>query len=193
MTNLYTASQIHEIYCSANGMAAKEHSAALNRFRYMAKRGLLSEGSVVDQRGTYAFPKLEVYRAVLYMELAGLTMDLRAFAPIGEAAAREFSGKSDAPPSLRFDGGIRSCGGLKDSINGVAQDEPWLLTVKLQQPGFVDNGRLKAEFHFEDKLSPEQEEIEADKILGRNSSRAKVIVDLKILFAPIIASIGVPA
>jgi len=158
----------------------------------MAKRGLLSEGSVVDQRGTYAFPKVEVYRAVLYMELAGLTMDLRAFAPIGEAAAREFSGKSAAPPSLRFDGGIRSCGGLKDAINGVAQDERWFLTVELQQPGFVENGRLNAEFHFEDQTPSEREQIEANEILGRSSSRAKVVVDLKILFAPIIASIGVP-
>jgi hypothetical protein len=192
MANLYTASQIHEIYCSANGMVSKEYNAALNRFRYMAKRGLLSEGSVVDQRGTYAFPKVEVYRAVLYMELAGLTMDLRAFAPIGEAAARDFSGKSDAPPSMRFDGGIRSYGGLKDAINGVAQDERWLLSVELQQPGFVENGRLKAEFHFEDTFSSEREEIEANKILGRTSSRAKVIVDLKMLFTPIIAFIGVP-
>ena len=120
MPQLYTASQMFEAYCKASGLDPQHHPSILNRFRYMAKRGMLGDGTVIDERGTYAFPAIEVYRAVIYTELAALAMDLRAFEPIVEAAERRHPDGLNVPNSMKREGAWASRGGLLDAIHGVA-------------------------------------------------------------------------
>src|SRR5690349_13060955 len=120
MPKKYTASAIFDIYCEANALKPAEFSELLTRARYLAKNGLLLDGVKVDDRGTYAFPPIEVYRAAIYLELSPLGMDIRAFRPFTDAAARRFSLELEPPASMKIDGATQSRGGLWDSIHGVA-------------------------------------------------------------------------
>ena len=192
MPVLFTASAIHDAFCKANGLDPKKSPSILNRIRYLAKRGLLLNGTVVDERGTFAFELLELFRAAIYTELAGLTMDIRAFAPIGGAAARRHTSGLHIPRSMKFEGGFRSRGGLWDSIHGVAQGEAWSLVIRLVRPGISSEGGLVAEFVCEDASISDDEMQEVDNIIGRDSVRTRVSVDLTALFEPLIKIVGVP-
>ena len=192
MAELYTASQMHEAYCFASGLKPKEQGATLNRFRYMAKRGLLGEGAVIDDRGTLAFPKVEVFRAAIFTELAAIAMDLRAFEPVVEAAERRHINGLSVPPSMAQSGGWASRGGLLDAIHGVAVGECWQLQIELRRPGMETAGGLKAEFAWEDPAKPQLEKGEVDTILNRRQTCTRVFVDLQELFVPILEKVGMP-
>lgn len=193
MPDLYTASQMHDAYCKASGLDPQKNPSILNRFRYMAKRGLLAGGTIIDERGTYAFPKIEVFRASIYTELAGVAMDIRAFGPIGEAAARRHPDGLRVPSSMKRDGGFYSRGGLWDSIHGVAQGENWTLLIELKRPGISTEGGMTAEFICDDVATTPGTSEAVDTILGRKQVRTRVSVDLGNLFRPLIAIVGVPA
>ena len=188
MSRLYTASEMHEVYCKANALDPKGHPALLTRFRYMAKRGMLGAGAIVDERGTYAFAVIEVYRAAIYTELAGLAMDLRAFQPIVEAAERRHPNGLNVPASMRRDAGWASRGGLRDAIHGVALSESWALRIELKRPFAGREGRMAAEFVWKDP----QPSLVHEPILSRSTVRTRASVDLSELFAPILEIVGVP-
>lgn len=192
MPELYTASQMHDVYCKASGLEAQQHPSLLNRFRYMAKRGLLADGGNIDERGTYAFPKIEVYRAAIYTELAGIAMDMRAFASITEAAARRHPNGLRVSPSMKRRGGYYSRGGLLDAIHGVAQGENWSLIIEAKLPGLNAQGGMTADFIWDDGESSPDTSEEVDTILGRKRSRTRVTVDLYSLFRPLIEIVGLP-
>lgn len=192
MTELYTASRMHEAYCQASGLDPKDHDSILNRFRYMAKRGLLGEGTVVDERKTLAFPKIEVFRAAIYTELAGMAMDLRAFEPIVEAAERRHPAGQEVPPSMKTSGGWTSRGGLLDAINGIAQGEHWVLQIELKRPGVSTSGGVFADFVCEDLEPSKERSSTTDEILGRAAVRTRASVDLTDLFGPLIEIVGLP-
>nr|WP_306264819.1 hypothetical protein [Pararhizobium sp. IMCC3301] len=192
MSELYTASQMHDAYCRASGLSPKDQDSILNRFRYMAKRGLLGEGIVVDDRKTLAFPKIEIFRASIYTELAGIAMDLRAFEPIVEAAERRYPHGLNVAPSMKRDGAWASKGGLLDAIHGVALGENWSLQIELKRPGFHTGGGLAAEFVFDASKEPPSVLATSDEILGRRRVRTRASVDLYALFAPLIELVGLP-
>lgn len=192
MPELYTASQMHEAYCKACGRDPQQHPSLLNRFRYMAKRGLLADGTIIDERGTYAFAKIEVYRAAIYTELAGVAMDMRAFTPITEAAARRHPDGQSVSPSMKRGGALYSRGGLLDAIHGVAQGENWSLLIEAKLPGLNTEGGMTAEFIWADAESLPDTSDAVDSILGRQHVRTRVTVDLAALFRPLIEIVGLP-
>lgn len=192
MGELYTASQMHEAYCLASGLKPKAQGAILNRFRYMAKRGMLGEGKVIDHRGTLAFPKVEVFRGAIYTELASIAMDLRAFEPIVEAAGRRHPDGLSIPPSMKRDGGWGSRGGLLDAIHGVALGEHWTLRIELQRPGSDTPGGMKAEFFWEDPSRTQSTSSTVDEVLGRQPPCTRVFIDLHELFSPLVDKVGLP-
>ena len=192
MPQLYTASQMFEAYCKASGLDPQHHSSIQNRFRYMAKRGMLGKGTVIDERGTYAFPGIEVYRGAIYTELAALAMDLRAFEPIVEAAERRHPDGINVPGSMKREGGWASRGGLLDAIHGVAQGEHWTLLVELQLPRGDGEGGLVAKFVCDELLTPSVGQSGVNAILDRRPVRTRASIDLFELFSPIIEIVGLP-
>lgn len=192
MPHLYTASQMHEAYCKASGLDPRHYPSILNRFRYMAKRGMLGDGIVIDERGTYAFSVIEVYRAAIYTELAALAMDLRAFEPIVEAAERRHPDGLTVPESMKVKGAWASRGGLLDAIHGVAEGEHWTLKVELTRPGRDREGGMVAAFACDDVERNGDVSGAVDEILGRQPVRTRLTVDLNLLFQPLIEIVGVP-
>ncbi len=192
MTDQYTASRVHEILCQADGLETAEQPALLNRIRYLAKRELLQNGSRIDERGTLAFPKPEIFRAAIFCDLAGLTMDVRALEPITDAAARRHSLDLVKPPSLKINGGWKSAGGLIDSIRGVDAGEQWWLTMQYYFAGHSSGGGLAAEFLWDGAKNPDVEET-VHQIFGRKPTRTSARIDLRALFGGIIPIVGVPS
>ena len=192
MTERYTASDMHDAYCRASGLEPKEHPSILNRFRYMAKRGLLGRGEIIDRRETLAFPKIEVFRGAIYTELAGIAMDLRAFEPIVRAAERRHPHGPDVAPSLKRDSGWFSRGGLLDAIHGVAQGECWVLKIELRRPSIASEGGITADFVCEDVQVPTEPHVRVDEVLNRKPVRTRASIDLRELFGPLIEIVGLP-
>ncbi len=192
MTDQYPASRIHEILCQADDLEPAKQPALLNRIRYLAKRELLRNGRRIDERGTLAFPKLEVYRAAIFCDLAGLAMDVRALAPITDAAVRRHSLGSVKPPSLKIEGGWRSAGGLIDSILGVDAGEQWWLIMEYKLADHSFGGGVAADFLWDGAKNPEAEET-ARQLLGRKPIRTSARIDLSALFGGIIQIVGVPS
>lgn len=191
MPEQYTASRIHEVLCLADGLNPSEESALLNRIRYLAKSELLHNSHKVDKRGTLAFPPLEVYRAAIFSELAGLAMDVRALEPITLAAERRLPLGGEVPPSVRVDSRWRSAGGLRDSIRGVAAGEQWWLTIEYRHRGYSSEVGLVAEFVWEGAHDPSVT-CTADRILGMKPVRTSATINLSALFGGIIPIVGVP-
>ena len=181
-----------EAYCKASGLDPQHHPSILNRFRYMAKRGMLGDGTVIDERGTYAFPATEVYRTVIYTELAALAMDLRAFEPIVEAAERRHPGGLNVPNSMKREGAWASRGGLLDAIHGVADGEHWTLKIELTRTGHDFDGGLVAAFDCDDVERNSDASGAINATLGRKPVRTRLTIDLNLLFQPLIEIVGMP-
>lgn len=192
MTRLFTASDMHKILCKANGLEETSERALLTRVRYMAKRGLLHGGKAIDDRGTWAFRAIEIYRCAILAELAGIAMDVRAFQSIFEAAGRGFPMGRLAAPSMTQDGLIRSQGGLIDAINGVSANERWSLQIELRRSGMLTPEGMFAEFIWEGATDRAPEANEAEQNLNQQPVRTRVSVDLFLLFKPLIEIVGVP-
>ena len=186
-----TATDIADIICRANGLSLTQHSTAHNRCRYMAKRALLKNGRKIDARGTFAFPLIEVYRAAIYADLMAIGLDVRSIEAVLEAATRTQGHESEASPSRRGDGFIRSEGGLRDAIRGVAAGERWSLRLRVVQPGHSNSERVDAEFVWDDAQKP-SDPTSVDAILGRAPQRLAVHLDLVALFSPLLTIVGKP-
>lgn len=195
-TEKYTATEIADIICQAQGLSLGYHTELHNRLKYIAKRGMLRDGKAVDGRGTLAFPKLEIFRAAVFVELIGLAMDVRALSAVNDAASRMRAYKDVFSQSSAFrnddgrqTGETYSQGGLKDAIFSAylgGKRHKWLLKIWRVNPGKLDPECIKAEFVPD--IVTESElwaNTQADEILGRQPTRAHVSVDLFELFNPI--------
>lgn len=192
MPQLYTASQMFDVVCKANDLVPDQHQSILTKLRYMAKRRILLNGTVLDERGTYAFPVIELFRAAINLELAGLAMDVRALEPVVAAAGRRHPDGLDVPESMKRDGAWTSRGGLWDAIHGVAQGEQWTLRVELKRPGRDREGGIAAAFVCDDIEHEKADSGLVDEILGQGPAWTRLTVDLTELFLPLIEIVGVP-
>lgn len=185
-----TVTEIADLICQAQGLRLKDHLSLHNRIRYLAKKGFLQDGVRIDDRGTLAFPLLEVYRAAIFADALALCLDGSALKAIQEAAPR--FGDTQPSPSMRIGGGVHSRGGLKDAIRGVDAGEPWNLSLRVQQPGHSTAERLIAEFVYGGDTTAAEIDARANRIFGRKPSRAFAAFVLADIFASIIPLVGVP-
>jgi hypothetical protein len=187
-TEKYTATEIADIICKAQGLTLGYHTELHNRLKYVAKRGMLRDGKAVDGRGTLAFPKLEIFRAAVFVELIGLAMDVRALTAVNDAADR--LNAYWGPIATSGCDASYSQGGLKDAVRSSEFDlggDYWFLKIWRVNPGRIDPEYIKAAF-VPGKIKDEElwGNSKADEILGRKPTRAHVSVDLSILFRPIV-------
>lgn len=197
----FTATEIAEALCKADGLQLAAHSTIYNRVKYLAKREILVPTRRLDARGTLAFGPLEVYRAAVFCELVGLAMDVRALDAVKAAATAHFEGNA-AAPSQMIKGGRYSRGALQDAVKGVAAGEEWSLKLWRVNPGL----RIVSDQHGTGvELSPEK--IDAayvwagagplwspriDAIFQRKPTRALLSVDLQECFRDLIPIAGLP-
>jgi len=183
----YTATQIAELLCDALEVTHDAQNNLHFRVKYLAKKAHLRGGRKTDARGTLDFPKSEVFRAVLFNEFLGLSMDIAAAAKALDQA-EDFHPMGQHPQSARAPGGSgwNYRGGLASAVRGVAAGELWHLVLTLQRSGHSSNAGLRAQYTWSDENVEE-----ADRVLGRKAAATTVTVNLRLLFEDLIERVGV--
>lgn len=181
----YTATNIADLIADALEYDDEAKRNMHHRVRYLAKKGHLQDGRAIDKRGTLDFPASEVYRAAIYCEFLGLTMDIVA-ASTALQRAEEFHPMFDKPESARVEGGWHFSGGLASAVRGVRTGEHWQLFVVLKRSGHSTEAGLSAFYTWS------EEQIEnVDKIYGREAAATSVRIDLSELFKNLVRKVGV--
>lgn len=180
----YTATEISNILCEADGLGPEDHRITHERVRHLAKRGFLREGEKLDDRGMKAFPEIEVFHAAVLCDLLSIDMGAPVLRKVTEAAdAQLLRAPEDWAPSQKADGVSRSYGGLIDARRGVAAGERWGLAIRQEQPGRSVSAQVNAAFGWLDAPQGDGDAIAA--ILGRKPNRLRVLLKLNDLFQAI--------
>jgi len=182
--NRFTATQIGDILADALEYSDESRSNLRHRVRYLAKKHHLLNGCKIDERGTLEFPKSEVYRAALYCEFLGLSMDIKVAAQALQQA-EDFKPFLNKPESARVDGGWNFSGGLSSAVRGVGAGEKWKLVILLQRSGHSTEAGLKSFYTWENDRS-----TDVDAILGREGASTALDIDLCSLFGSLLHRIG---
>lgn len=182
----FSASRIGEILADALEVSTEARNNLQHRVRYLAKKNYLSEGRIIDQRGTLQFPKSEVYRAAIMCEFLNLSMDMK-FATAVIKMAERFNPIGEPPESawITGGGGFSFHGGLSDVVRGVSSGEQWSLMLTLQRSGYDSDSGIAARY-----VSPNESSVNVDRLFGRAPAATIVAVDLTALFAKILPIVG---
>lgn len=187
MKNYLRATEIADILCQSDGLELEKQTATHNQVRYLAKKKILNGGVKVDDRGTLAFPRIEVYRAAIFCELMLLKMDVINLARSISSAETDLNiGQHPAPSQKLKKGGTYSLGGLQNAIRGVSQDENWTLTITM--PNHLENSEISVVFSSAD--IPESGNKELEEYYRSERGRTRVLVDLTYLFRGLIPLVG---
>lgn len=183
MSSRYTVTEIADCICQADDLTLADHQTTHSQVRNAVRRGLLKDGEVIDQRGTVAFPVVEVYRARVIKAFADLSIDMVFIRDALEASASKSTlafDPADRPERLRLGAGWHSKGALIDAIEGVGAGEKWELRLRLRAPGSGGGqSRVDARFVWSDRPHVTSDRVEGLK--GR--VHAEVRLDLVSLFA----------
>jgi len=182
--NRFTATQIADLLADALEYQDSAKSNMHHRVRYLAKRSYLANGKSIDNRGTLDFPVSEVYRAAVFCEFLGLSMDMKIAASAMQRAENLHLGL-DKPKSARVEGGWQFSGGLAAAVRGVKAGEHWKLFVVLKRSGHSADAGLHAFYTWSEDA---RESI--DDLYGREEAATKMVIDLTKLFKNLACNVG---
>jgi hypothetical protein len=182
--NRYTATQIADLLADALEYQDSAKSNMHHRVRYLAKKSYLAHGKSIDNRGTLDFPVSEVYRAAVFCEFLGMSMDMKIAASALQRAESLHLGPN-MPESARVEGGWQFSGGLAAAVRGVNAGENWKLFVVLKRSGHSTDAGLHAFYTWSEEA---RESI--DELYGRNEAATKMVIDLTRLFKNLVCNVG---
>ncbi|MCZ4367047.1 hypothetical protein [Sulfitobacter dubius] len=179
---MITATEIADLLSAAEWAKLDQRAELHNRVRYLAKKGLLRDAQTQDNRGTLAFPNIEIYRAAIFVALLELSMDAKTVSDALLKADRSFL-PVPVPSALDENGaGYHFANsGLHAAVRGVQSDENWLLEISSLRSGINTKKQLMCRFVCRDVESP-VDEGKIDRAAGRRPSATKVRVNLNYLF-----------
>ncbi len=204
---IYTATEIAEVICRAEGITLEKSTSIHNRMRYLSKykynssdpnttnadtRSLLQNGIVTDKRGTVAYPALEVFRAALFYELMAFSMDVRALGAIMTAASEKATLGVKPAPSQMGDGQLLAKGGLIDSVRGVNSGEGWFLSLYVHHSKTLKSPTLSGRFLWNGDGSSQIDDDKIEEAFEATPVRTRLTIDLLKLFPKILEQVGVP-
>lgn len=180
----YTATQIADLLADALEYQDSAKSNMHHRVRYLSKKGYLRHGKSIDNRGTLDFPPSEVYRAAVFCEFLGLSIDMKV-ASSALQRAEDYHPMLNKPESSRVKGGWQFSGGLATALRGASVGEQWKLFVVLNRSGHSADAGLTAFYTF---LGEGRETI--DDVFGREEAATILVIDLTKLFKNLIGNVG---
>lgn len=188
MDDLFTVTEIANRICKADGLRLSDHAQMHSFVKNCVRRGLLENGQTVDERGTKAFPTIEIYRARVLSTFARFAMDIAAYEDGLKQALRNSQPANSTqnwPNRTKKSGGWH-WRGLRDIVEGVAAGERWKLRARLYRAGYTTDAGVRLSFEWQD--NPELANAGAtqgrvDEILGTGAPQAEFLFDLNALFA----------
>lgn len=176
----YTATQIADLLADALEYQDSAKSNVRHRVRYLAKKNHLAHGKSIDNRGTLDFPVSEVYRAAVFCEFLGLSMDIKIAKSALQRAESLHVGLGK-PDSARVEGGWQFGVGLDPAIRGIKAGENWKLVVVLKRSGHRSDAGPQTFFTWSEET---RESI--DEFYGREEAATTIFIDLNKLFKNLI-------
>jgi len=184
---LYTVTEIAERICRADGLRMSDHAQMYSFVKNCLRRNLLQGGRVIDARGTWAFPPLEIYRARILSTFARFAMDIAAYESDLERAlvnSRPDFREGEWPERTKVAGG-NTWRGLRDIVEGVAEGEPWVMRGRLYRSGYTTAAGVRIGFRWLDECDHDDAETERqiDESFGTGKAQGEFVFDLNELFA----------